>query len=152
MCPDDDRARSLGDGNDLSVDLAVYELPNVVDSRGSLTFCEFAQHLPFEPRRLFYITGVPEGVGRGGHAHRECHQLWVCLQGSMQLEVFNGTGRASYRLDDPCRGYFVPAGVWTDLTAFEPGTVLLCLASHPYDPSDYIRDRDEYLDWTAGRG
>ena len=68
----------------------------------------------------------------------------------MQLSVDNGIGAQDVRVDDdPSRGYFVPAGLWNDLSDFAPGTVLLAVASQPYDPADYIRDHAEFLAWVC---
>ena len=142
---------SAADRSVPGVDLKVLEFPTMSDPRGSLTICEFEQHLPFTPKRLFFIRGVPEGVDRGGHAHRECHQIWVCLEGSMRLSVDNGFERATYVLDDPGRGYLVPAGVWNDLQEFAPGTVLMAITSHPYNSDDYVHGYDEFVSWARSR-
>ena len=151
MCPSPDGLSPAEDRRIPSVDLEVFELPTIVDARGSLTICEFGRHLPFTPKRIFFIRDVPEGVDRGGHAHRKCHQIWVCAQGAMRLGVWNGTERRDYLLDDPGRGHLVPAGLWNDLCAFEPGTVLLCITSEPYDASDYVHTAEEYASWVANR-
>jgi hypothetical protein len=35
--------------------------------------------------------------------------------------------------------------IWAVQHQHAPGTVLLVLASHAYDPADYIREYDEFL-------
>jgi UDP-2-acetamido-3-amino-2,3-dideoxy-glucuronate N-acetyltransferase len=42
--------------------------------------------------------------------------------------------------------------VWGVQYKFSPGAVLLVFASHPYDPTDYIRDYDQFLDTVADGG
>jgi UDP-2-acetamido-3-amino-2,3-dideoxy-glucuronate N-acetyltransferase len=148
-CPDNDR-EPVGRRTVPSVNLETCKLPVMTDSRGSITVCEFAD-LPFPPQRLFVEHGVAESARRGEHAHKECHQLFVCLEGSMRLAVDDGSEDRVYTLDDPGMGYFVPAGLWVDMSEFEPGTVVLVLTNLPYDPDDYIRDRAQYLEWLAGR-
>jgi len=152
VCPDSNRVGSVGGNAVPGVDVAVCALPTITDARGSLTFCEFSEHVPFVPQRLFWVHGVPEAASRGGHAHKRCEQLFVCLKGSLRLAVDNGIERTAFVLDDPAAGFYVPAGLWTDLSEFQPGTVLLVLASHPYDASDYLRDHAEFVDWIAARG
>ena len=39
--------------------------------------------------------------------------------------------------------------VWASQFGYEPGRVLLVLASHPYDPADYIREYETFLEVAA---
>ncbi len=36
-------------------------------------------------------------------------------------------------------GLFIPKMVWKDMFDFSPDSILLCLSSESYDPSEYIR-------------
>ncbi|TAL17892.1 isomerase [bacterium] len=123
------------------------ELKTVNDKRGALVELDFEQGLPFVPKRLFYIFGVPSGVGRGGHAHKECHQFLVCLKGSVTLHTDDGSTRREYVLDKPNTGLYLPPPTWGRLTNFSADAVLMVLASHPYDAGDYIRDQLEFLEY-----
>ena len=66
-----------GDG----VRYGLIELPNVTDARGNLTVGEFGNHIPFDAKRYFLVYQVPLVEMRGEHAHRECHQVLVCVRG-----------------------------------------------------------------------
>lgn len=115
------------------------------DASGSLAFAEAGCELPFVPQRLFTVWDVaPEG-GRGRHAHRRCEQFLICVSGSLRALVETPAGSRSYRLDSPSIGLHVPAMVWTELHDHIAGTVLVVLASHPYDEADYIRDHGAFL-------
>ena len=48
-------------------------------------------------------------------------------------------------LSKPTLGIYVPPLVWGSQFRYEAGSVLLVLASHPYDPDDYIREYDAFL-------
>jgi UDP-2-acetamido-3-amino-2,3-dideoxy-glucuronate N-acetyltransferase len=48
-------------------------------------------------------------------------------------------------LDLPDVGLYLPAAIWGTQYRYSPDAVLLVLASHPYDPDDYIRDYDAFL-------
>ena len=48
-------------------------------------------------------------------------------------------------LELPYEGLWMPHGIWHDMKDFAPETVLLVFASDFYDPADYIRDYDEFL-------
>lgn len=110
------------------------------DDRGDLAALEF-DRLPFQPRRTFVVYNVPSSEFRGGHAHRECAQVLVCLKGSVVVDV---DPLCTYTLDAPSRGLYLPPMTWATQSAYSRDAVLLVLASHPYDPGDYIRDHDEY--------
>lgn len=142
---------STGGGSVPSADLATCRLPTKTDARGSLTVCEFGENTPFPPLRLYFLHDVPGDSNRGGHAHRRCDQMFVCIHGSALLSTDNGTEQMVFRLDDPTLGYVVPAGIWAGFSEFAPGTVMLALASEHYDEGDYIRDRADFADWIARR-
>lgn len=128
---------------------AVYRLPEFADMRGSLSAVDFAEHLPFAPRRSFLVYGVSSQRVRGEHAHRECHQFLVATHGSFAVVVDDGSRRAEVSLDGPGVGLYLPPMVWGIQYRFTPDTVALVLASHPYAPEDYIRHYDSFLEAVA---
>jgi dTDP-4-dehydrorhamnose 3,5-epimerase-like enzyme len=122
----------------------LHRSPERRDARGSLVVTEGADDLPFAPARYFVIHDVPPGAVRGAHAHRECHQLFVCVAGSCVATVDDGAAREQITLDSPALGLHAPPGIWVELRRFSPGARLLVLASHPYDPDDYVRDYEAF--------
>jgi acetyltransferase-like isoleucine patch superfamily enzyme len=120
-------------------------MPLVHDLRGSLTFGQHDLHLPFAPRRYFVIFDVPGKEVRGEHAHRTLHQFLVCLTGSVRVMVDDGRDRDEVVLDRPEIGLYVPPLVWAAQFHYSPDAVLLVLASDAYDPDDYIRSYEEFL-------
>lgn len=115
-------------------------LPMVRDLRGNLTAREIGRGLPFVPRRCFTIFDVPSKEVRGEHAHRQCHQLLVCLKGSVTCLVDDGNARAEYNLDSPEKALHIPPMIWGTQYKYSADAVLMVLASHEYDPDDYIRE------------
>ena len=121
-------------------------LPIIADERGFLTFCENSDSvLPFSIKRTFWIYGVPNGKKRGGHAHMTCSEVIFPVSGSFQIEVDNGTQRATVQMNKPNVGIHVPAGMWCNLFDFSSDAVCLVLASHTYDNTGYIHDYQEYI-------
>lgn len=125
--------------------VSVVELPLVVDLRGSLSFAETGQFLPFLPQRYFLVFDVPSREVRGEHAHRTCHQFLVCVKGSCSVMVDDGQHRAEVLLDRPNLGVHVPPMVWATEYKYSADAVLLVLASDVYKAEDYIRDYDLFL-------
>ena len=115
-------------------------LPAFQDARGTLSFGQSGDHLPFEPKRYFLITDVPRGQLRGEHAHREQHQFMVAVRGACRVVLDDGSGREDIQLDHHTVGLHVPPMVWGSLYDFTPDALLLVLTSGAYDPAEYIRD------------
>jgi UDP-2-acetamido-3-amino-2,3-dideoxy-glucuronate N-acetyltransferase len=118
----------------------------VKDLRGSLTAGEMpSEGIPFVPQRWFLVYNVPSREIRGEHAHHVCHQYLVCVAGSMTVAVDDGERRAEIVLDEPTLGLHIPPLVWASQFRYNSDSVLLVLASHAYDPADYIRDYERFL-------
>ena len=119
-------------------------LPKVTDLRGSLSFAEYGQLLPFLPKRYFIVYDVPSKDVRGQHAHRKLHQFLICVNGSCSVVVDDGQNRDEIILDSPAMGIHIPPMIWATQYKYTDDAILLVFASEIYDPSDYIRDYDEY--------
>ena len=111
---------------------------------------EIVRELPFGCQRIFYTYTVPEGSVRGEHAHRKCEQFLISIRGKVSVAVDNGEVRDEFMLDTPSKGLWLPAGCWGEQYGHSPDSILLVLASLPYDSSDYIRSYDEFLRWKKG--
>jgi UDP-2-acetamido-3-amino-2,3-dideoxy-glucuronate N-acetyltransferase len=116
------------------------------DLRGSLVAGEVESHIPFVPRRFFSVMDVPSKDVRGAHAHRVCEQFLVCQTGSVAIVVDDGQLREEVILEDPQLGLYIPPLVWSVQYRYTHDAVLLVLASDPYDPLDYIRDYEQFLE------
>jgi UDP-2-acetamido-3-amino-2,3-dideoxy-glucuronate N-acetyltransferase len=121
------------------------------DLRGSLVAANFEGELPFVPRRFFTVFGVPSTDVRGAHAHRNCHQLLVCVQGSVNAVVDDGSERQEFVLDRPDIGLHMEPMIWGTQYRYSSDAVLMVLASDPYDADDYIRDHETFLAEVAKR-
>ena len=130
---------------------ALYQMPKVVDMRGSLSVGELGEHFPFQPKRYFIVFDVPSEELRGEHAHRVCHQFLICVRGSCRALLDDGTARREVILDRPDLGLHMPAMIWGTQYRYTNDAVLLVLASHPYDAGDYMRTYDDFRNEVARR-
>ena len=126
---------------------SMHNMKCMTDYRGALCAAEVDNGLPFPPRRIFYVYNVPSSNVRGEHAHKECHQLLICLGGRLTVKVDDGMISEEVGLDDPAVGLWLKPGVWRTQYNHEQGKTLLVLASHVNDADDYIRNYDEFLAW-----
>lgn len=112
---------------------------------GELSFFEGTHEIPFDIKRVYYISKVPEGVRRGFHAHKKLKQLLFCPYGRIQLILENGTEREEIELSDPSVGVIIDKCIWREMLWLQKDSVLCVAASDFYKQEDYIRNYDEFL-------
>jgi carbonic anhydrase/acetyltransferase-like protein (isoleucine patch superfamily)/dTDP-4-dehydrorhamnose 3,5-epimerase-like enzyme len=126
----------------------LHQFPKFADIRGKLSVGEFGRDLPFASQRYFLVFDVPSIETRGQHAHRECHELLICVHGKCSVVAEDGINREEFLLDRPDLGLHLPPMVWATEYNYSSDAVLLVFASHHYDAEDYIRDYDEFIQLT----
>lgn len=126
-------------------DCVVLPLNKIHNRAGNITIIEGKIHLPFDVNRIYYLYDIPAGEDRGGHAHKELHQLIVAASGAFDVLLDDGVNKKVVTLNRPDYGLLVVPGIWRELMEFSSGAVCLVLASHVYDEKDYIREYGEFL-------
>jgi dTDP-4-dehydrorhamnose 3,5-epimerase-like enzyme len=112
---------------------------------------EFGSGLPFIPKRSFITFDVPVQKVRGGHAHLRCHQLLVCLRGSVCCHVDNGLHSEEILLNSPEVGLYIEPMVWAKQYSYSADAMLQVFASEPYDSQDFISDYKRFLSLRTAR-
>ncbi len=125
----------------------IVDIKNEDRPMGHLTPIEGDFDIPFEIRRIYYITRVPEHTIRGFHAHKELEQVLLCLNGAVKISVSDPFCKQVFVLDDPATGLYIGPGLWREMYDFSPAAVLLVLASQRYEEADYIRDYRTYCEY-----
>lgn len=131
-------------------DCSLITLPRHSERSGCLTSIENSKEIPFDVNRVFYLYDIPGGESRGGHAHKECHQMLVSASGAFDVKVSDGVTEKVFRLDRPYYGLHIPPGVWAEEMNFSSGSICLVLTSEHFDENDYWRNYDEYLRFKKG--
>jgi hypothetical protein len=127
------------------------DLPHQADPRGVLTAIEGVKDVPFQIRRVFYMYGTPEGVERGGHAHRDTQQVVIAVTGRFTLKLSDGHASGTFTLDSPTRGLYMPPMIFVQLFDFSPGAVCLVVADTNYERSKSIRSWADFLAVVRGQ-
>lgn len=113
--------------------------PHFADDRGWLVTYDPANnpHLPFEPKRVFWIRNVPKGKERANHAHETCSQIIIPLNGGFVIEI-DATdehfGNRYYLKHNT--GLLVEPGHMIRLYAFSEDAICLVLCDEAYDASE----------------
>jgi len=126
----------------------IITIPNHVDERGELCFLEVANIIDFDIKRVYYITNIPRSAERGHHAHKKLRQLMIAIGGNLNIELDDGKQKYNFLLSSPNQALYVPAGYWRVLKFNDKNASCFVLASEGYDEGDYIRNYDEFLQWS----
>jgi len=113
-------------------------LPTHHDPRGSLTVLE--KVLPFVIERVFWIYDLPNDQTRGQHRHQQTWQGMVCMRGSVEVIVKKYAQETLFTLDSANQVLILAPDDWHEMRQFTDSPILLLLASHGYDPKDYIKE------------
>ncbi len=127
-------------------DVQIMEFQQKGDERGSLIVVEGTQDIPFDIKRVFYISGSDQTVVRGQHANLRSKFVLINVGGSSKVKIKDGRGNEKiYVLDKPHMGLYIPEMIWKEMYDFSQDSILLCLASEHYDAAEYIRDYNDYV-------
>ena len=131
-------------------DIKLIKVPHYIDNRGILTVLS-EDILGFNYKRTYFIKSVPTGLIRGEHAHIYTSQFLICISGECEVEIDDGHDSKVYNLNMSDFGILIPPGIWGKIKYKEENTVLLVLASHEYDPKDYLHDYEEFKKLARGK-
>jgi len=110
---------------------------------GMLSYMELTD-LPFIPRRMYYISEVPQGEIRGKHGHYEDQQYLFCLQGEIKVTLVSAKG-TEYKVIKPGDCVFLDRMVWSEQEYVTGQEIMLVLCSRAFDKSDYFYEKGEVL-------
>jgi len=131
-------------------DCVILPLSKINNRAGNITIVEGNKNVPFEIKRLYYLYDIPGGEDRGGHAHKELHQLIIAASASFDVMLDDGTNKKIVTLNRPDYGLMIVPGIWRELMEFSSGSICLVLASEIYLAQDYIRGYDAFKSFKNG--
>ena len=129
----------------------VVEMEKNHNPAGNITVFQNGTSQPFDVKRVYYLYDVPGGSERGGHAHKELHQLIVAASGSFDVILDDGRNKKIIQLNRPYFGILVVPGIWREIVNFSSGAICLVLASEKYSEDDYVREYSEFRAWKSLR-
>jgi hypothetical protein len=113
----------------------------------TLFFFQALKDIPFEIKRIYFITNLASGEKRGFHAHINLKQLILCPYGKIDVSLKDGITKKIIKLHDPSLGLLISKPIWRELEWLQENSVLLVAASDYYYESDYIRNYQQFLDY-----
>lgn len=103
--------------------------------------------VPFEVRRIYWISNFQKDTIRGRHAHKNLTQMMLLLKGTLELSLYEGHESETFLMQPGEDPVLIKPGKWRVMKNASDDAVVLVLASHEYDESDYIRNWETYLEW-----
>lgn len=122
----------------------ILNFPTVTDSRGSLTYINNSDQIPFDIKRIFIVSDVPNGLSRGGHAHKVLQEILIPLNGSFCVEVSDGINCSEVYLSEKDSGILIPPSSWRVVKKYSPGAICLSICSQEFSEDDYIHEWQEF--------
>jgi len=117
-------------------------LKHIKEAEGNLYPIEF-KDLPFEVKRVFYVTNVNDKTIRGEHAHRITEQILICIQGKIMVYLYDGIEHSKHLLNAGDSIYVAPM-IFDSQVYLTGNDILMSLCSTEYDPKDYLHDIEEF--------
>ena len=131
------------------LDLDIKKLQKINNFGGDIFVFE-GHRFDFSIHRVYFTKNVPVGEVRGHHAHKTLEQILLCPHGEIQVTLDDGKRKPeTVTLKDPEDAIYVGPGIWHTMKWLKPDSILLVLASQPYEESDYIRNYDEFKDFVS---
>ena len=125
-------------------DAILFEIKMIEESDGILVPIESNSDIPFDIKRLFYVTKVPVGEVRGEHSHFITEQVLTVPNGTLSVLLDDGFEKKTFLLDSPNKALYIPYGIWDSAVYESEDTILLAMSNIEYRREDYIVDYDEF--------
>ena len=112
------------------------------DDRGALGFLQSNDEVPYMIERAFFVTSSNQKA-RGSHAHKECWQSLLCLQGNIDIFLNDGSEEKLVNLSSTDSLLIIPPTIWAKQVGVNEHNLLIVFCSHKYDADDYLHTIDD---------
>lgn len=111
---------------------------------GSLIPIDLLNVANFKVERVFFVKDVPVGTIRGNHAHHSTKQILFCLEGQIEVILFDGENNESTIINKN-EYVYVNNLIWDSQKFLNKDAILFVLASTIYNINDYIFDLEKFI-------
>ncbi len=130
-------------------ELNIFSFTQIVKENCGMFIVDDLSALEHNVKRIFLVS-PDEPSTRGDHAHLDCWQTLVCIRGSIEVTVDDGSNQKNFSLDIYGQAISVPPGFWS-AQHYSGMSSLMVLCSHTYNENDYLRDYGKFLDYKKGK-
>ena len=120
---------------------------NFQEIDNKLSILNFNRDLDFTSKRIYLLKISNNDQKRGFHAHKKLSQIFVLIKGAFSIKLLNCNEEKNFLINNPKKALYLPHGYWREIFP-EENTEILVIASDNFYEADYIRDKEEFLDWS----
>ena len=124
-------------------DVSVISLQNIKSDKGEMSILDNSLNCPFKISRVFNIKSRGGNI-RGNHAHKNCNQILVCLEGKIKIKCKDTRNQKSFTLDKMDKAILIPKHIWSSQEYLEDINVLMVACDLSYNEKDYIRNYKDF--------
>ena len=104
------------------------QFPEIIDQRGSLSFLESKNHIPFNIKCTSVIRDF-NNLKNGEYLIKNHDELLVALCGIIIISTKNGKIEETFKLNKPNFGLYIPRTLKRNFIKYSPNAILLVLKS-----------------------
>jgi len=105
------------------------QLPDIIDQRGTLSFLESKNHIPFNIKSTSIITNLSFFSKNNKFIKNKEKEFLVVLSGFLNIRIRYGEFEENFTLNKPNVGLYVPEMAEKSFIDFSPKLILLVLCS-----------------------
>jgi hypothetical protein len=105
------------------------QLPKIIDQRGSLSFLESNNHIPFNIKSTSIITNLSFFLEKNKFIKNIEKEFLVVLSGCSDIKIKYGEFEEVFTLNKPNVGLYIPEMARKSFIDFSPNLILLVLCS-----------------------
>tara|TARA_B110000014_G_C20126352_1_gene600408 strand:+ start:6844 stop:7239 length:396 start_codon:yes stop_codon:yes gene_type:complete len=124
--------------------LKTFNFQNIPQPQSSFWIINDLSALEHPVKRIFFNKSEEDEI-RGDHAHHQCWQTLVCLDGIIEVTLDDGQEKLHFSLNKKGLALTIPPKIW-GTQEYEANSYLMVLCSHEYSERDYIKDYDVFLE------
>ena len=104
------------------------KFPRLIDSRGSLSFFQKGDNIPFDIKRTSIINNSSI-LKKNGITFKNQDELILVLKGSIYIKVIYENLEQNILLNKPNEGLYIPKMTWRNIYKMDENTVTLVVGS-----------------------
>tara|TARA_B110000208_G_scaffold158953_1_gene193366 strand:- start:886 stop:1248 length:363 start_codon:yes stop_codon:yes gene_type:complete len=105
------------------------KLPEIIDQRGSLSFLESNNHIPFNIKSTSIITNLSFFSKNNKFIKNKEKEFLVVLSGFLDIRIKHGEFEEVFKLNKPNVGLYIPDMAEKSFVDFSPNLILLVLCA-----------------------
>lgn len=128
------------------IDLPIVKTDNKPGNLVNLNIDNIKEKYNFKETNRFYLNDLNSVRGRGRHSNQNVREIFVCLSGKCNLELFN-CYKKEYIYINQNQAIFIPNNIWIDFYNFKDCIILVLVENNEPLEKKSIYNLKDYLSY-----